>query len=134
MSCMICFDATIFPFTYRFGKNFDEISHNQLQNLGRQTSEAFQDEFSKLLETYNHKSVQDILLTRNDSNMDEELFQSKECFQCKKSVAKNRCSRCHIVRYCSKDCQVKHWPEHRLKCDKALQKQNFVKSNIQELN
>lgn len=28
----------------------------------------------------------------------------------------NRCSRCGITRYCSKECQTRDWPEHKLTC------------------
>ena len=28
------------------------------------------------------------------------------------------CSRCRLVRYCAKSCQVKHWPEHKPACKK----------------
>ena len=27
-----------------------------------------------------------------------------------------KCSRCKNIRYCSKTCQKKHWPEHKVIC------------------
>ncbi|XP_074649879.1 uncharacterized protein LOC141905051 [Tubulanus polymorphus] len=27
-----------------------------------------------------------------------------------------RCTRCHNVMYCSRECQIKNWPEHRVTC------------------
>ena len=30
-----------------------------------------------------------------------------------------RCSRCHIVKYCSKECQVQHWKHHKAFCKAA---------------
>ena len=28
----------------------------------------------------------------------------------------SHCARCRAVSYCSKECQAKHWPDHRLSC------------------
>ena len=42
------------------------------------------------------------------------------CAQCTKSNAPKRCTRCKIVSYCSRECQVKHWKEvHRKSCLQA---------------
>ncbi|KAJ7251866.1 hypothetical protein C8J57DRAFT_1351644 [Mycena rebaudengoi] len=30
-----------------------------------------------------------------------------------------RCGKCHIVSYCSKECQTKNWPEHKQTCGEA---------------
>jgi len=46
------------------------------------------------------------------------------CDQCgrmevkKGDLSLKACSRCHCVRYCSKDCQVKAWKEHKKECKK----------------
>ncbi|KAF7373117.1 hypothetical protein MSAN_00519500 [Mycena sanguinolenta] len=29
-----------------------------------------------------------------------------------------RCGKCHLLSYCSKECQKKHWPEHKQECGK----------------
>ena len=31
-----------------------------------------------------------------------------------------QCSRCKLVKYCSKECQVKHWPKHKHDCQGEL--------------
>lgn len=42
----------------------------------------------------------------------------KICAQCKVELVKNplQCSRCKMISYCSKECQVANWPKHKLKC------------------
>ena len=42
------------------------------------------------------------------------------CVVCGGAVAKHRCSRCHSERYCGRDCQVKHWPVHKSKCQQRV--------------
>ena len=37
------------------------------------------------------------------------------CCQAKKF---SRCARCHVVSYCSKDCQLEHWKSHKKICKK----------------
>lgn len=40
-----------------------------------------------------------------------------ECRQCFKVMDKRKnCSRCKTVYYCSRDCQVAHWPIHKREC------------------
>jgi len=39
------------------------------------------------------------------------------CHKAKERVALSVCSRCMITQYCSRECQVAHWPEHNEKCD-----------------
>jgi hypothetical protein len=40
------------------------------------------------------------------------------CAQCKliASVITKRCGKCKAVYYCTVDCQIKHWPTHKLNC------------------
>nr|XP_012561616.1 uncharacterized protein LOC105846952 [Hydra vulgaris] len=38
-----------------------------------------------------------------------------QCSLCKKD-ADNQCSRCHLVTYCSKNCQKMHWKKHKKEC------------------
>jgi hypothetical protein len=40
-----------------------------------------------------------------------------KCQLCAKP-ASSKCSRCHSVAYCSKDCQVKDWSSHKTVCSK----------------
>jgi hypothetical protein len=52
------------------------------------------------------------------------------------------CSGCHRSRYCSKDCQLNHWPIHKVKCkeirknlaQQAEEKQQVLRQALQGLN
>lgn len=41
------------------------------------------------------------------------------CAYCGKLDSNSKCSRCSVP-YCGRDCQVKHWPEHKVKCQPTL--------------
>lgn len=49
------------------------------------------------------------------------LKRANPCYFCGKhdeEERKNkRCARCHLVRYCSRDCQLANWPAHKLFCN-----------------
>ena len=47
------------------------------------------------------------------------IGQNTACATCGKSGAGQLCGACKTVRYCNKDCQLKHWPTHYLGCGKA---------------
>jgi hypothetical protein len=50
------------------------------------------------------------------------------CQVCNAKVTK-RCSACHTVGYCSRECQKKHWPEHKKVC-KIHDKPNTGQTNL----
>jgi len=43
-----------------------------------------------------------------------------KCAKCGKRGAKQRCSRCKVVDYCSKDCQLAAWKSHKKTCEPPL--------------
>jgi hypothetical protein len=40
------------------------------------------------------------------------------CASCGTNEAKSSCSVCKVTRYCSRECQTKHWKEHKPVCKK----------------
>jgi len=40
------------------------------------------------------------------------------CASCGKSNAKQQCTGCMKTRYCSRECQMSHWSEHKEECKK----------------
>jgi len=45
---------------------------------------------------------------------------SSICGNCKKGGCTMRCQRCLTTYYCSKNCQVTHWPAHKQTCKKTI--------------
>ncbi len=43
------------------------------------------------------------------------IHRSKRCAACQ-NPSSSKCSGCHSVSYCSTDCQLQHWPTHKLQC------------------
>ena len=42
-----------------------------------------------------------------------------QCDNCNQTLEKiGKCSKCKAARYCSKECQERNWPEHKLECEK----------------
>ena len=40
------------------------------------------------------------------------------CYVCSKLTSDTGCGRCSCIVYCSKKCQLAHWPQHKLWCDR----------------
>jgi len=43
----------------------------------------------------------------------------RECGQCGKEEDLQNCSRCKVIAYCSRECQLAHWKQHKLVCKKS---------------
>lgn len=55
---------------------------------------------------------------------DEEVDSSTRlCPTCTQNVASKACSKCHDIKYCSKQCQAKDWAFHKLFCNIASMSQ-----------
>ncbi|XP_072928580.1 zinc finger MYND domain-containing protein 10 isoform X2 [Hemitrygon akajei] len=76
-----------------------------------------------LVKTAFNPSEQDLLEqarrlaeTYNLDVMENLIPDHPKCGFCGAEAAK-RCSRCQVERYCSRECQVKHWSKHKKACD-----------------
>jgi hypothetical protein len=52
----------------------------------------------------------------SSSSMSMSVTLDKACANCGSRQARLKCSRCEMVRYCCKECQRAHWPQHRVEC------------------
>jgi hypothetical protein len=72
----------------------------------------------------------------NNMNIGSRRGSGKNCLCCLKVVeGSSRCSKCRTALYCSKACQIKHWPVHKNSCIDSNDAENsFVKLFIKAEN
>eukprot|EP01084_Bolivina_argentea_P243819 408635_1 len=54
------------------------------------------------------------------------------CHLCNKPDAKSCCGGCKSVFYCDRQCQIKHWNDHKLECKKFKSQSNTTDSKQEE--
>ena len=99
----------------RYRDKYDEIAENQKNEFLGATSEAWQKEAGRILETLDSEAAQSLM----QSQKQQLSSNSNVCAQCHDPAPKQRCSRCKTARYCSRECQTKHWPRHKGRCTTA---------------
>ena len=58
------------------------------------------------------------LLAKDQSAKDAFIENGIVCGQCLKIFPTNRCSKCKVLKYCSRECQASHWEVHKKQCRK----------------
>jgi hypothetical protein len=71
---------------------------------------------------------------RNDDddnlNNDSHNEKKKNCLCCLKKVeGTSRCAKCRTALYCSRECQVKHWPVHKKNCQDSDNTENNTENS-----
>ena len=74
-------------------------------------------EEKRVLAMMNEDSSNNIDIDTKCANMD-----------CRKEGAQFTCSKCHIAKYCGRDCQTTHWGNHKSFCKKHREK-NHIPTN-----
>ncbi|CAG9764398.1 unnamed protein product [Ceutorhynchus assimilis] len=86
------------------GGKWKEIARKQVGNIFTKNKESLKDAAMKLTDAYNTDLLEQF-----------EVKDSQMCAQCGKSAIQ-RCSKCKQSWYCSRSCQVNHWPQHKEDC------------------
>jgi hypothetical protein len=71
-------------------------------------------------------------LSKYSKFLDKQRHDSSHCAGCNKEANKDqrfqRCSKCKLTYYCSRDCQAKHWKRsHKQECAKSMQQEKKYK-------
>ena len=80
--------------------NWEKLARDSIQFFNN--SAANREEMSRMAQLYNTDAF-------------EEIMEAPRCAKCN-GEASQRCSKCKKVWYCSRECQVSAWVEHKLKC------------------
>lgn len=75
-----------------------DLDQNDIMKMAKRLSEAYNTDFLMRMET--------------SETIDSE---HKRCGKCK-AIAIKKCSKCEQVYYCTRECQIKHWPIHKEVC------------------
>lgn len=63
----------------------------------------------------------------NDYSISTEMKATKSCAVCGVMVALKYCSGCKSIAFCSRDHQLKHWPQHKSECKRIRKEQKRQK-------
>ena len=83
-------------------KNFGSIANDQRNTFFAKNSEQEKADMQKLVNLY-------------ASDVFEDFFDDPKCEECG-ALATQRCSRCKMAWYCSRDCQLRQWKTHKPIC------------------
>jgi len=63
---------------------------------------------------------------------DERTGKCTLCSKTAEDASLFNCSKCGLIKYCSKDCQVKDWPDHKSLCKELRGKKQFLEATEDE--
>jgi len=84
--------------------------------------------FNRALRERDLETVSTMLSDDTQAKVDTLMRIQGTCLECKRVGATKECSLCHRATYCSKACQVQHWPVHKLKCKGRKGKKDKIKA------
>lgn len=93
---------------------FNQIAQKQFKNFSDLNKEDLMSIAQRLIGVY------DIDLMDNEcsSHPREPAASMNKCGECGQEAIK-KCSHCQQIFYCSRNCQVKHWPQHKPSCQRV---------------
>ncbi|KAL4477618.1 hypothetical protein ABPG74_002768 [Tetrahymena malaccensis] len=89
------------------GKNQNDIAEKQKNEYFVNDKETAKQDMQRLADLYGQ-------------NIIDGLMEGFKCELCKKEATK-RCSQCKTVWYCTRECQVVHWKDHKVSCKKIVE-------------
>ncbi|XP_058804033.1 zinc finger MYND domain-containing protein 10 [Phymastichus coffea] len=100
----------------KYSKRWKRLAEHQAKTLFSKDIEKVKNMAQILSEAYDFDKL--------------DIIDAKTCAKCKE-IAKNRCSKCKEVWYCSRECQVKDWSNHKIICEKILKSKQEENQNIE---
>lgn len=85
------------------GKDFKKIAAMQAITFFAKNTQQAKEDMDRMLKLYT-------------DDVYEDFMEDPLCQVCG-TIATQRCSRCKNVWYCSRECQLKQWKEHKAMCD-----------------
>ena len=86
------------------GRDWQQLAEEALHRLTQSMDDSERQQIQRLADLYTNNTV-------------EGLLEGFKCKKCEKQAYK-RCSKCKSVWYCSRECQVGDWPNHKESCNR----------------
>ena len=97
-------------------KNWPEIAKAQRETYFKPGSEQEKADMDRLVKLY-------------ASDVFEDFMDDPKCEECG-DPATQRCSKCKLAWYCSRDCQLRQWKKHKKLCSMFVEKMKNLGEDI----
>ena len=84
------------------GKNWGQIARTQMEKFFHKDAAGAKEDLDRIMNLYS-------------SDVFEEFLEDPKCEECG-DPATQRCSKCKLAWYCSRDCQLRQWKKHKPIC------------------